>query len=68
LFVDFDGYINYFLLQDLIGENDNINFILPFDNFNRSALPESIEEYKLYKDRTTILINKRNERISKINF
>jgi hypothetical protein len=67
LFIDFSGYINYFLLQDFIGKNDNIDFILPFDNFNRSALPKSIEEYKLYKNRTVVLINKRNERISKIN-
>jgi hypothetical protein len=67
LFIDFRGYINYFLLQDLIDENDNVNFILPFDNFNRSSLPESIEEYKSYKNNVTFLINKRNERITKFN-
>jgi hypothetical protein len=65
LFINFKSYIDYFLLQDLIDENGNIIFILPFDNFNRSALPESIEEYKLYKRHTIDLINKRNERISK---
>ena len=66
LFVDFRGYINFFLLEDFIGENGNFNFILPFDNFKRSPLPESIEEYKLFKNNIIVLINKRNERI--INF
>jgi len=66
LFVNFEGYINFFLLQDLIDDNGNINFILPFDNFNRSPLLESIVEYKLYKNKIFDLVNKRNERISNI--
>ena len=65
LFVDFKGYIDFFLLQDFIEENGNINFFLPLDNFKRSPLPESIEEYKLYKNNTIALIDKRNERIAK---
>jgi hypothetical protein len=65
LFVDFKCYINFFLLDDFVGENGYINFILPFDNFKRSALPESIEEYRLYKNNIIVLINKRNERIRK---
>jgi len=67
LFVDFKGYVNFFLLQDLIGENGNVNFILPFDNFKRSPLPESVEEYELYQKNIITLINKRNERISKFH-
>jgi hypothetical protein len=63
LFIDFKGYVNFFLLEDFIGENDNINFVLPFNNFKRSPLPESIEEYRLYKNNIVVLINKRNERI-----
>jgi hypothetical protein len=66
LFIDFNSYIDYFLLQDLINEDGNIIFILPFDNFNRSALPESVEEYKFYKNNTIDFINKRNARISKL--
>jgi hypothetical protein len=66
LFEDFNGYIKFFLLQDFIQDNGVIDFILPFDNFKRSPFPESMEEYKLYKKNIIILINKRNERISKI--
>jgi hypothetical protein len=64
LFINFKNYINYFLLQDLIDDQGNIIFSLPFDNFNRSPLPVSIEEYKLYKKHTIDLINNRNKRIS----
>jgi hypothetical protein len=67
LFEDYYGYINFFLLQDFIEENGNVKFILPFDEFKRSPLPESIEEYRLYKNNIVNLINKRNERISRLN-
>ena len=33
LFDDFMGYIHFFLLDDLIDENQEIKFYLPFDNF-----------------------------------
>jgi hypothetical protein len=67
LFGCFRGYVDFFLLQDFIDKNDNVKFVLPFDNFTRSALPVSPEEYKLLKDRSIALINKRNKRISKLN-
>jgi len=34
LFVDFSGYINFFLLQDFIDQNGEVRFSIPFDNFN----------------------------------
>jgi hypothetical protein len=66
LFVDFSGYVHFFLLQDLIQENGIINFILPFDKFKRSPLPESIEEYNLFRNNIIVFIKKRNKRISKL--
>lgn len=63
LFNDFKNYINFFLLQDFVDENYSVKFSLPFDNFERSPLPQSIEEYKSYKNDTINLINKRNNRI-----
>ncbi len=63
LFVDFEGYTNFFLLQDFIDENKQIRFSLPFDNFERSALPQTIEEYKNYMEHTLTLIRNRNKRI-----
>lgn len=63
LFIDFNGYTEFFLLQDFVDQEEQIQFSLPFDNFNRPPLPQTIEEYKQYKEHTSYLINKRNKRI-----
>lgn len=64
LFIDFKGYIQFFYLQDFIDEKETIKFSLPFDDFRRSPLPQTIDEYKSYREHTLDLINKRNKRIS----
>lgn len=63
LFVDFSGYVDFFMLQDFIDEKKQINFSLPFDNFNRPPLPQTVDEYQKYKNQTVDLINSRNKRI-----
>ena len=63
LFVNFENYINFFLLQDFVTENYVVKFCLPFDNFERSPLPQNIEEYKFYMIETIDKIIKRNKRI-----
>lgn len=63
LFKDFNNYVDFFLLQDFVDENYKINFSLPFDNFVRSPVPQTFEEYKLYMNKTIDLMNKRNNRI-----
>lgn len=68
LFIDFKGYIDFFLLQDFIDQEELIRFSLPFDNFKRSPLPQTIEEYKRYKYQTMDLIKSRNKRISQYLF
>lgn len=65
LFIDFNGYIEFFLLQDFINDKKQIKFSLPFDNFNRLPLPQSIDEYRQYKNHIINLIDKRNSRIQK---
>ena len=63
LFIDFKGYTDYFLLQDFVDQQEKIKFSIPFDNFKRQPLPQTIDEYKQYKKHTVDLINKRNNRI-----
>ena len=65
LFVDFKGYVDFFHLQEFVGSQDQVEFSLPFDNFNRSPLPQTIDEYKKYKEHTLHLVTSRNERILK---
>ncbi len=63
IFFDFIGYVEFFMLQDFIGEKEQIKFSLQFDNFNRPALPQTVDEYRQYKIHTIGLINSRNKRI-----
>ncbi len=65
LFVDFNEYVDFFLLQDFVNAQKQINFTLPFDDFSRSSLPQNSDEYRQYKDKTIEIIEKRNSRISK---
>ncbi len=64
LFVDFNEYVDFFLLQDFINAQNKIEFALPFDDFIRSPLPQNSDEYRQYKDKTIEVIEKRNGRIS----
>jgi hypothetical protein len=65
LFGDFRGYVDYFLLQDLVTDDYSaIRFSLPFDDFKRSPLPASIDEYKAYRAASLDFIETRNRRIA----
>ncbi len=63
LFIDFKGYISFFHLHDFIDQQEQIKFLLPFDNFKRQPLPQTFDEYKQYMEHTIDLIIKRNNRI-----
>lgn len=63
LFIDFKGYVDFFHLQDFVDQQEQVAFSLPLDNFNRSPLPQTIVEYRQYKEHTIDLIKKRNKRI-----
>jgi hypothetical protein len=66
LFVDFEGYVAFFYLQDLLEEKQSsIKFWLPFDEFKRPPLPQSPEEYKDYKDKVCSVFAARRDRIAK---
>ena len=63
LFYNFKGYVNFFLLNDLVDENENVRFYLPFDNFKTKPTFTDVEEYLVYKKNVTDFINERNKRI-----
>jgi len=64
LFENFIGYTHFFLLEDLLDENDRIKFYLPFDDFKTRPTFSNTNEYLLYKSRVLEFINSRNEKIS----
>ena len=63
LFTDFLGYTHFFLLDDLINEDETIKFYLPFDGFKTLPLFSDINQYLLYKKRVIAFIEARNKRI-----
>ncbi len=64
LFESFRGYVNFFLLQDLVNENySKIKFWLPFTSFDNSPLPTSVDEYVFYSRNVTDFVSARNQRI-----
>ena len=64
LFEDFKGYIDYFLLQDIVSEDySKVKFFIEFDNFNRNPYPLDVKEwFELYNKQMEFL-SKRNKRI-----
>ncbi|MEK7856106.1 MAG: hypothetical protein AAB288_08450 [Acidobacteriota bacterium] len=63
LFESFESYYQFFLLNDLVDENQNIEFYLPFDNFETRPVFTGIEEYLIYKKGVMNFIESRNKRI-----
>ncbi len=65
LFGNFQGYIDFFLLQDLVAEDYGaIKFFMPFNEFKTSAVPTNLDMYINYKKDVMHFINLRNTRIS----
>jgi hypothetical protein len=64
LFKDFQGYVEFFLLHDLVSNDRTaVNFFLPFDNFNSSAIPQNRSAYCDYQTHAVEFIIARNHRI-----
>jgi hypothetical protein len=63
MFESFTGYIEFFLLGDLVDEHQQIKFYLPFDNFKTKPAFTDIDDYLIYKNRVMDFIKSRNKRI-----
>ncbi len=66
LFGDFGGYVDHFLLNDLVKDGySSVRFYKEFDDFAGDPLPAaSVAEYREYMRRSTDFIRARNERIA----
>ncbi len=64
LFQDFEGYTRFFLLDDLVDENRNIRFYLPFDGFTAPPIFRDTSDYLDYKHNVLKFIHSRNRRIA----
>ncbi len=68
LFESFNGYVDFFLLQDLVTSDYlSIKYFLPFDSFEDYPLPNDIEEYKQYKYNLSNFVSSRSQRMKDLN-
>jgi hypothetical protein len=66
LFGDFRGYVEFFLLQDLVSEDfSEVRFMMPFDGdeFVVGPMPKTVKAYRAYKKKASDFIRARNQRI-----
>jgi hypothetical protein len=64
LFGDFRGYVEFFLLQDLVANDcSTVKFFAPFTDFTSSPLPEDLPAYRAYQHSAVGFIEARNRRI-----
>lgn len=65
LFKDFRGYVDFFLLNDLVTDDySSVHFFMPFDNFTTPSVPRDREEYEDYRRCSIEFVNARNRRIA----
>lgn len=63
LFVDFKGYVDFFLLQDCVDENYQVKFWLDTPLFVSDPMPDSVESYKAWIQAELDFVAKRGNRI-----
>jgi len=64
LFINFQGYCDFFLLQDLTLDNyKKIKYFLPFNDFEVGQYPKNIDDYYIYKNNSIEFNKNRNKRI-----
>jgi Family of unknown function (DUF6994) len=65
LFGGFRGYVEFFLLQDLVTDDCSaVKFFLPFDDFHSSPVPDNLAAYVNHRKLAVGFIEARNQRIS----
>jgi len=65
LFTDFRGYVDFFLLQDVVDSGyATIRFFTPFANFTDRAVPSTLDDFIGYRTKSVEFINARNRRVA----
>jgi hypothetical protein len=66
LFEDFRGYVEFFMLQDLVVEDYSaVTFLMPFEDFMTSPVPGDVDTYREYRRLTIEFVEARNRRIDR---
>jgi hypothetical protein len=68
LFGNFEGFVDFFLLQDLVDEaTSTVKFFTPFEDLTTSPLPGTLDAYRRYRERSIEFIEARNRRIAALD-
>lgn len=63
LFGNFAGYIDFWLLNDLVDEDGTVKLFLPSEDFTLPAIPTCLADYVAFREHTIEFVTARNERI-----
>jgi hypothetical protein len=64
LFEDFRGYVDFFLLQDLVNSDyEAVRFFMPFTDFSPPAIPRDLDTYLEFRRSSIKFTEARNRRI-----
>ena len=63
LFEDFRGYVDFFILNDLVTDEYKVEFFMSFDDFHSSSVPTDIGTYVTFRQRSIDFVEARNCRI-----
>ena len=68
LFEDFRGYVDFFLLQDLVTDDHSaVRFFMPFDDFKPPSVPMNVDAYRTYRRLSIEFVEARNARVDQLN-
>lgn len=63
LFGTFAGYVEFWLLDDLVDTDGRVMLFLPSEDFTVPPVPQTLDEYLTYCERTLEFVAARNKRI-----
>jgi len=67
LFEDFRGYVDFFLLQDLVSSDyEAVRFFMPFNDFNPPAIPRDLDTYLEFRHLSIEFTKARSRRIDRL--
>ncbi|MGN6484009.1 MAG: DUF6994 family protein [Thermomicrobiales bacterium] len=68
LFESFCGYVDFFLLQDMVSDDyETVRFFMPFDDFRTPAVPGDVDTYREFRRRSMEFTVARNARIAQFS-
>lgn len=64
-FEDFRGYVDFWLLQDMVTDDYGaVRFFMAFDDFRSRSIPQDLDSYRGYRQLSIELVEARNRRIA----